>query len=78
MTSLDLDFPSNEAIMEAMDLVDRPWDDMHHHTSFLPYLEQLEDDIKNPAAPDNVQWYQSLILTHMYFQKGIFSTFQKQ
>jgi hypothetical protein len=33
--SLDLVFPSDEAIIEAMTSLDRPWDDIHHRSYFL-------------------------------------------
>jgi hypothetical protein len=33
---LDLVFPSNEVILEAMNGPDRPWDDLHHRYCFLP------------------------------------------
>ena len=28
-------FPSNESIMETMSLEETPWNDIHHHSSFL-------------------------------------------
>ena len=39
---LDETLTSNEAILEAMNGSDRPWDDMHHHSYFLPELERIE------------------------------------
>jgi hypothetical protein len=33
---LDLVFPSDEAILEALTGPDRPWDDLHHISYFLP------------------------------------------
>jgi hypothetical protein len=51
---LHLDIPSNEAIMEAMALDFRTWNNIHQCMSFLLNLAQLEDDIKNHIAPDNV------------------------
>jgi hypothetical protein len=41
---LDETFPSDEAIIEAMNGSDKPWDDMHHHSYFLPELERIEQD----------------------------------
>jgi hypothetical protein len=35
-------FPSNEAILEAMTSPDRPWDDLHHRSYFLPELRRIE------------------------------------
>ena len=41
---LDENFPSDEAIIEAMNGSDKPWDDMHHRSYFLPELEIIEQD----------------------------------
>jgi hypothetical protein len=41
---LDDTFPSYEAILEAMSVSERPWDDMHHRSYFLPSLEKIEQD----------------------------------
>jgi hypothetical protein len=35
---LDLVLPSDEAVIEAMTSLDRPWDDLHHRSYFLPEL----------------------------------------
>jgi hypothetical protein len=40
--SLDLVFPSNEAVIEAMNSLDKPWDDIHHRSYFLPELSRIE------------------------------------
>jgi hypothetical protein len=40
--SLDLVFPSDEVIIEAMTSLDRPWDDLHHRSYFLPELRRIE------------------------------------
>jgi hypothetical protein len=40
--SLDLVFPSEEAIIEAMTSPDKPWDDIHHRSYFLPDLNRIE------------------------------------
>jgi hypothetical protein len=42
--NLDETFPSDEAIIEAMNGCDRPWDDMHHHSYFLPEFAKIEQD----------------------------------
>jgi hypothetical protein len=36
--SLNLFFPLNEVIIEEMTSRDRPWDDLHHRSYFLPEL----------------------------------------
>jgi hypothetical protein len=40
--SLDLVFPSDELIIEEMTSSDRPWDDLHHISYFLPELRRIE------------------------------------
>jgi hypothetical protein len=39
---LELVFPSNEVILEAMTGPDKPWDDLHHRSYFLPDLKRIE------------------------------------
>ena len=41
---LDETLTSIEAIIEAMNGSDRPWDDMHHRSYFLPNLARIEQD----------------------------------
>jgi hypothetical protein len=36
--SLELVLPSDEAIIEAMTSLDKPWEDLHHRSHFLPEL----------------------------------------
>ena len=38
INSLDLFFPSDEAVIEAMTSLDKPWEDLHHRSYFLPEL----------------------------------------
>jgi hypothetical protein len=40
--SLNLVLPSDEAIIEAMTGPDKPWDDLHHRSYFLPELHRIE------------------------------------
>jgi hypothetical protein len=41
---LDGTFPSDEAINEAMNGSDKPWDDMHDRSYFLLELERIEKE----------------------------------
>jgi hypothetical protein len=41
---LDETLPSDEAILEAMNVSKRPWDDMHHGSYFLPSLKRIKQD----------------------------------
>jgi hypothetical protein len=40
--SLDLVLPSDEAVIEAMTSLDKPWEDLHHRSYFLPDLSRIE------------------------------------
>jgi hypothetical protein len=40
--SLDLVFPSDEAILEALTGPDRTWDDLHHRSYFLSDLRRIK------------------------------------
>jgi hypothetical protein len=40
--SLDLVLPSDEAIIEAMTGPDKPWEDLHHRSYFLPELHRIK------------------------------------
>lgn len=39
---LELVLPSDESIIEAMTSLDKPWDDLHHRSYFLPELSRIE------------------------------------
>jgi hypothetical protein len=41
---LDETFPLDEAIIEAMNGSNKPWDDMHHCSYFLPEVARIEQD----------------------------------
>jgi hypothetical protein len=40
--SLELVFPSNEAVIEAMTSLNKPWDDLYHRSYFLLELSRVE------------------------------------
>jgi hypothetical protein len=40
--SLDLVLPSDEAVIEAMTSPDKPWEDLHHRSYFLPELSRID------------------------------------
>jgi hypothetical protein len=39
---LDLVFPSDEVVIEAITSSDKPWEDLHHRSYFLPELSRIE------------------------------------
>jgi hypothetical protein len=40
--SLDFFLPYDEAILEGLTGLDKPWDDLHHRSYFLPDLGRIE------------------------------------
>jgi hypothetical protein len=75
--SLDLVFPSDEVILEALTGPDRPWDDLHHRSYFLPELGRIEagefvltmtGDRSCPINP---------LATHAVYAKGNMETITK-
>jgi hypothetical protein len=56
-------FPSNESIMEMLNIKETPWDDNHHRWSFLPSLDDIEKDISSIFPSDIVDCPQYPILT---------------
>ena len=47
---LDTTLPSEEAILEAMTGIDRPWDDLHQRSYFLPDLSEVESSFPSPLS----------------------------
>ena len=41
---LDDVFPSDEAILEAMSMIEQPSEELHHRSYFLPKLDRMERD----------------------------------
>ena len=35
-------FSSDEAILEVMNIFECPWEDVDHHSSFIPIIESLK------------------------------------
>jgi hypothetical protein len=56
-------FSIDESIMEMLSIEEAPWDDNHHHSSFLPSLDEIEKDISSIFPTDIIDIPQYLILT---------------
>jgi len=50
----DYMFPTNESIMEVMNLDEVPWNDYHHRSSFLPNPIKIENDFSTMISPEIV------------------------
>jgi hypothetical protein len=67
---LDENFILNEAIIEYMNGSDKPWDDMHHCSYFLPELERIERDEFRSTLSEIVGHVVVPIDTHIVYAKG--------
>jgi hypothetical protein len=67
---LDETFPSDEAILEAMNVSERPWDNMHHRSYFLPILERIKQDDFWSTLSEIVGHTVVPIDTHGIYAKG--------
>jgi hypothetical protein len=63
-------FPSDKSIMEMISIDDVPWDDNQDRSSFLPPLEEIQEDIHSIFTLDVVNFSQSPILTQDTISKG--------
>jgi hypothetical protein len=68
---LDETFPSDEAIIEAMNGSHKPWDDMHHRSYFLPDLERIEQDDFRSTLSEIVSHTIVPLDTHEFMPKEI-------
>jgi hypothetical protein len=67
---IDGNFPLEEAIIEAMNGSDRPWDDMHHRSYFLPDLERSEQNEFQSTLSDIVGHTVVPLNTHDIYAEG--------
>jgi hypothetical protein len=73
---LDDTLPSNEAILDSMFDPDRPWDDMHHHSYFLPELVRIEHDNFRSTLSEMVDHIVVLLDTHgIYAERNMVNIF---
>jgi hypothetical protein len=63
-------FPSDESIMEMLSIEEAQWDDNHHHSSFLPSLDEIEKDVSSIFPINIIDSPQSLILTQDTISEG--------
>jgi hypothetical protein len=66
--------PSDEAVIEAMTSPDKPWDDLHHRSYFLPKLSRIEAGeftltmTRDSSCPINT------LATHEFYTEGNMET----
>jgi hypothetical protein len=56
--------------MEMVRIEEVSWDDNHHHSSFLPSLDDIEEDISSIFPSDTIDSPQSPIITQDTISEG--------
>jgi hypothetical protein len=72
--SLDLVFPSDEAVIETMTSPDKPWEDLHHISYFLPELSQIEAGEFTVTMTGDQLCPINLLATHEIYAEGNMET----
>ena len=67
---LSLNLPTDESIMEAMNVAELPWNDGHHRSSFCPDVQFMEDRLTSLISPEITSSPQTPILTHHVLSEG--------
>jgi hypothetical protein len=63
-------FPSDEAILEAVNGLDRPWDDLHHRSYFLLELRRIEAGEFVLTMTGDMYFPINPFLMHAVYDKG--------
>lgn len=63
-------FPTDEIIFEVMSLDETPWNDAHHHSSFLPSLIEIPSCLEAFFSHNPIHPLQTPILVHEVLSKG--------
>jgi hypothetical protein len=72
--SLDLILPSDEAVIEAMTSPDKPWDDLHHRSYFLPKLSRIEEGEFTMTMIGDRSCHTNPLATHKIYAEGNMET----
>jgi hypothetical protein len=75
--SLDLVFPFDEAVIEAMTSPDKPWDDLHHKSYFLPELSIIEAGEFTLTMNGDMSCPINPLATHEVYAEGNMETVTK-
>jgi hypothetical protein len=72
--SLDLVFPSDEAVIEAMTSPNKPWEDLHHRSYFLPELRRIKAGEFTMTMTGDQSCPINLLATHEIYVEGNMET----
>jgi hypothetical protein len=67
---LEMVMPSDEAILEAMTGLERPWDDFHHRSYFLPKIDRIERGEFHVHMNDYVDKTMNPLVKHGVYAEG--------
>lgn len=67
---LNKTFPINGSIIEVMSLDETPWNNLHHHSSFLPSLNEIPSYLEAPVSHYPTPPLQTPIMVHDVLLEG--------
>jgi hypothetical protein len=74
---LDLVLPFDEAVIKAMTSPDKPWEDLHHRSYFLPELSRIEAREFTVTMTGDQRCPINLLATQAIYAKGNMVTITK-
>jgi hypothetical protein len=72
--SLDLVLPSDKAVIKAMTSPDKPWEDLHHRSYFLPKLSQIKAGEFTVTMNGDRSCHTNPLATHKIYVEGNMET----
>jgi hypothetical protein len=72
--SLDMVLPYDEAIIEVMNIQDKPWEDLHHRSYFLPKLSRIEAEEFTLTMTGDRSYPINPLATHEVYAEGNMET----
>jgi hypothetical protein len=74
INSLDLVLPSDEALIEAMISLDKPWEYLHHRSYFLPKLSRIKVGEFTVTITGDRYFHTNPLATHKIYVEGNMAT----
>jgi hypothetical protein len=72
--SLDLVLPSDEVVIKAMTSPNKPWEDLHHRSYFLPKLSQIKAGEFTVTMFGDRSCHTNPLATHKIYAEGNMAT----
>jgi hypothetical protein len=77
INSLDLVLPFDEAVIEAMTSPNKPWEDLHHRSYFLPKLSRIKVREFTMTMTGDRSFHTNALATHKIYAEGSMETISK-